>query len=197
MRRTVLPSIIVSLLIIVGASSVRADLTPPASPANTPGRQTRAATRTSLTVVPDAKVSEARLEISGDTLRQLSALANGSQDQSLVLGWSNPQQTIIAGLFLMLSVSFAGVWFARSRHRRNQKVAASLLLAALVLGTAAVGINANIAPPSISNWRGLPKALNEGRATNGSVTVEIVADGSGIKLIIPMTSTTGRRAKEE
>ena len=184
MQHTLIP-LIVFFLILAGSGVAQADVVPPPSPANT--SQTNPATRATLTIVPDSKVSEARLEISGDTLRQLTALANGSQSQSLGLGLGSiPQQTVIAGLFLMLSVSFAGVWFARSRHRRNQKVSASLVLAALVLGAAAVAINANIAPPRVGNWRELPKALNEGRATTGSIEVKLAADGSGIRLVLPM-----------
>src|SRR5712692_5676247 len=71
---------------------------------------------TGLTVVPDSKSYEARLQISQETLKRIQATgANNGGPPSVVQGLMHSStKTIMAGLFMFLAVSFAGVWFARS-----------------------------------------------------------------------------------
>src|SRR5262252_3387393 len=81
----------------------------------------------SLIVTSDAKASEARLIISEGTLKSLQDdMANrgkGSLGQQIM---HSSTRTIMAGLFMFLAVSFAGVWFARSGKQRSHKAIAAV-----------------------------------------------------------------------
>src|SRR6266481_3660801 len=67
---------------------------------------------TSMTVIPDKKAYEARLQISQDSLNELkAALANTTVDNSMRRQIANsPARTVIAGLCLFLSLSIGGIW---------------------------------------------------------------------------------------
>jgi hypothetical protein len=143
---------------------------------------------TGLTVVPDANRYEARLQISQETLNYLRAAVNNSalNESPLQRIAHSSTRTIIAGLFLFLSVSFAGVWLVRSGHSMSQKAVAAIVLAVAVFGAAAIITHANAGPPGYLRWANLPQALTEGRATSGGLDIEIVPDGNGMKLIVPL-----------
>jgi len=153
--------------------------------------------RTSLIVIPDSKATVGHLQISQSSLREMrAALANTPDNQSP--GKESIAQSIahsstrtaIAGLFMFLSLSFAGVWLARSVKTRGQKAVAALLMGAAVIGAGAIITRANAGPPSSFFWRKLPQNLSKGNPTYGGVDIEIVpdpTDGTGMKLIIPST----------
>jgi uncharacterized membrane protein YeiB len=144
---------------------------------------------TSLTVKPDSKASEARLQISQSTLQSIAhEAANTSSNQSMTQRLIHSStRTMIAGLFMFLAVSFAGVWFARSSQRRNNKAIAAVIVIAAVFGLATVIVRANAGPPGYVRWQGLPQNLKDGKATGGGVDIEIVpGDDSEIKLIVPL-----------
>jgi hypothetical protein len=146
---------------------------------------------TGLEVVPDAKVYEARLQISQATLQRLrEAAANTSANQSVThrMMASGPR-TIMAGLFMFLAVSFAGIWLARSGQRRSQKIAAGLVLGIAVLGAATIIVRANAGPPGSYYWKNLPENLTKGASTSGGLDIEIVPGDERIKLIVPMKNT--------
>lgn len=164
-----------------------ADIARP-KPSPSTEKEGRIVFHTGLTIVPDANLYEARLRISQSSLQELrAALADVQTNQSMIQRLSHSStRTIMAGLFLFLSVAFAGVWLARSGQRRSHKVIAAVLLCAAVIGAATVITRANAGPPGSYRWRGLPQALSEGRATQGGLDIEIVPDGEGMKLIIPL-----------
>lgn len=145
---------------------------------------------TSLTIVPDSKAYEARLQISQSSLQELrAALENTPGNESMAerIAYSSPR-TILAGLFMFLSLSFAGVWLARSVQTCGQKAIAALLLCTAVIGAAAIITRANAGPPGSYLWRKLPQNLTKGTPTNGGIDIEIVPDtngGSGMRLIMP------------
>ena len=146
---------------------------------------------TGLEIVPDAKVYEARLQISQETLQRIrEATGNTSANQSVTrrIMASGPG-TIMAGLFMFLAVSFAGVWLARSGQRRSQKIAAGLVLGIAVLGAAAIIVRANAGPPGSYYWKKLPDNLTKGESTSGGLDIEIVPGDGRIKLIVPMKNT--------
>ena len=151
----------------------------------------RVVLHTSLTIVPDSKAYEARLQIQQHSLQELrAALANtpGSESMAQSIARSSTR-TMLAGLCMFLSLSFAGVWLARSVQTRGQKVVAALLLGTAVLGAAAIIAQANAGPPGSYLWRKLPQNLGKGTPTYGGIDIEIVPDandGSGMKLIIPI-----------
>jgi hypothetical protein len=146
---------------------------------------------TSLTVVPDSKAYEARLQISQSSLQELrAALADAPGNGSLTQSISrSATRTIVAGVFMFLSLSFAGIWLARSAQTRSQKAIVAVLFCTAVFSAGAVMTQANAGPPSSFYWKKLPQNLSKGAPTNGGIDIEVVADssdGSGMKLIIPM-----------
>jgi hypothetical protein len=146
---------------------------------------------TGLTVVTDPKAYEARLQISQDTLKHIQegAGSSGGTESVTQRVMHSSTRTIMAGLFMFLAVSFAGVWFARSSQRRNRKAIAAVLLIAAVFGLGTVMVRANAGPPGYIRWQNLPQALKDGKPTSGGVNIEIVpGDESQIKLIVPLRS---------
>lgn len=147
---------------------------------------------TGLTVVPDNKAWEAKLQISQSSLQELrAALANQPGNDSMARRLTRSStQTIVAGLFMFLSLSFAGVWLARSVQSRGRKTMAALLMGVAALGAAAIIVKANAGPPGSYYWKKLPQNLSQGKETHGGLDIEIVpdaADGSsGMKLILPI-----------
>lgn len=143
---------------------------------------------TSLLVTPDSKAYEARLQISQETLKHIQeATANNGGTESLSQRvMHSSTKTIMAGFFMFLAVSFAGVWFARSSQRRNHKAAAAVVLVAIVFGVATVIVRANAGPPGYLRWQGLPQNLTKGRPTGGGLQIEIVPGEDGMKLIVPL-----------
>ena len=147
---------------------------------------------TSMTVKPDPKAYEARLQISQSTLQRIAHEAGNlsSNDSMTERLMHSSGRTMMAGLFMFLAVSFAGVWFARSSQRRNHKAIAAVILIAMVFGLATVIVRANAGPPGYLRWQGLPQNLKDGKATGGGVNIEIVpGDDSEIRLIVPLRNT--------
>ena len=174
-------------LLVATASPAYGDI---ARPKPSPERP-KIVLHTSLTIVPDTKAWEARLQISQSSLQELrAALSNMPANESMAQRVANSStRTMLAGLFMFLSLSFAGVWLARSVQTRGQKTIAALLLSTAAIGAAAIIAQANAGPPSSFYWRKLPQNLSKGAPTNGGIDIEIVPDpndGSGMKLIVPM-----------
>lgn len=176
-------------LTAISTQSVNADLAKPPKPADKPGKMVL---HTSLEIVPDAKVYDARLQISESDLKSFQAALGGAQGNTPIVASiaQSPVRTIVAGLLMFLSVSIAGILFARSSSfGRTQKTVATVLLVVAVLGAAAIITRGNAGPPGSYRWRNLPQALAEGKATLGSVDIEIVPDGAlngRMRLIIPL-----------
>lgn len=178
------------ILCLVAAMAITsyADIARP-KPSPSP-QQPRIVLHTSLTIVPDNKAYEARLQISQSSLQELrAALSNTPGNESMAQRIAHSStRTMLAGLFMFLSLSFAGVWLARSVQTRGQKAIAALLMGAAVIGAATIIARANAGPPGSWLWRKLPQNLSKGAPTNGGIDIEIVPDpndGSGMKLIIP------------
>ena len=148
---------------------------------------------TGLTVTSDPKAYEARLQISQETLKHLqNAAANNGGDGSMVQRvMHSSTRTIMAGTFMFLAVSFAGIWFARSGQRRNHKAIAAVFLVAIVFGIATVIVRANAGPPGYIRWQNLPQSLKDGKETAGGVQIELVPGDDNIKLIIPLRNKSG------
>jgi heme A synthase len=177
---------VISLMLLTAITAYADIARPKPSPA---APEPKYVTNTGMQIVPDAKAYGARLQISQATLNQLRETMNAgttsrSFTERIVNGSTN---TIMAGLFLFMSLSFAGVWLARSNSKgRNHKAAAAALMIVAVVGVAAIITRANTGPPPGWAWRNLPKNLNDGKGTTGSVDIEIVPDGVGVKLIVPV-----------
>ncbi|MGH9928041.1 MAG: hypothetical protein ACREA9_02310 [Pyrinomonadaceae bacterium] len=164
---------------------------PKESPSPSPALP-RIVLHTRLVVVPDNKAWEARLQISQSSLQELrAALGDTPGNESMAQGIVHSStRTILAGVFMFLSLSFAGVWLGRSMQTRGQKAVAVLLFGAAVIGSAAIIAQANAGPPGSFYWKKLPQNLSKGAPTSGGVDIEIVPDGdigsSGMKLILPI-----------
>lgn len=199
-----------TLWFLAGSVQTHADLAPPRPQPSPPPKYLL---NTGMVVVPDSKAYQARLEISQEALNELrTALANlpadssprGSHDGSRAGSFAqsisgSSGRTILAGLFLFLSLSFTGVWLARGGSGRSQRVAAAVLMGAAVIGAAAIITRGNAGPPPSYLWRNLSKNLTAGKPTQGSVDIEVVAEGKGIKFIIPVAASSGsnKRSDEE
>ena len=181
-------SLCIFCLLLLLAIPAYADIAKP-RPAPSP-EVPRVVLHTSLTIVPDSKAYEARLQISESQLQELrAALGTTTPTQSLATRVAHSStRTMLAGVFMFLSLSFAGVWLARSVQTRGRKVMAALLVGTAALGAAAIIVNANAGPPGSYYWKKLPQNFSKGQPTNGGIDIEIVPDGSQgaqMKLIIP------------
>lgn len=163
---------------------------PTPSPATSP-QPPRIVFHTRLAIVPDPKAWEARLQISQSDLEELRAALGTTSGNEALSGRiaRSSTRTILAGLFMFLSLSFAGVWLARSVQPRGQKAITVILFGTAVIGAAAIISQANAGPPGSYYWKKLPQNLTKGAPTNGGLNIVVVpdgSDGSGMKLIIPM-----------
>jgi hypothetical protein len=146
---------------------------------------------TALEVATDANAYDARLQIPRARLGELrAALANEGGDElgARTITYSS-SRTIIAGLFLFISLSVGGVWLARTGHSRGQKIVAVLMLGTAVIAATAIITQANAGPPPGYVWRNLSQNLNTGRSTHGPLKIEIVDEGTGVRLILPLKIT--------
>ena len=176
-----------ALLVLCTVTIARADIARP-EPKPTQPRPSKHVLTTGLEIVPDSKTYNARLQISEAALRELrEATSGGTTTQSFgqrITG--SASNTIVAGLFLFLSISFGGVWLARSSgNARSHKAVAAILVACATLSTAAIIAQGNAGPPPSYLWRNLTKNLSTSKTTSGPINVEIVTEGDGIKLIVP------------
>ena len=145
-----------------------------------------------LTITTDPKASEARLIISADTLKNLQE-AGARNDGGAALSQRithSSSRTIMAGLFMFLAISFAGIWLARSNQRRNTKAIAAAILVGVIFGIGTIMVRANAGPPGYIRWQNLPQALKDGKETSGGVSIEVVPGHDNLQLIIPMRKSS-------
>lgn len=159
-----------------------------ARPKPSPVAEARMILSSGLEIVTDQKAFEARLQIPQDAFKRMQegAAESGATTSLGTRVINNSTRTMMAGVFMFLAVSFAGVWLARSGQRRNPKALVAVLLLAGFLGIATVIVRANAGPPGYIRWQNLPQSLKEGKPTYGGVSVEIVPGDGNIKLIIPL-----------
>jgi len=189
MKRTLILSAAICALLTSGIYAFGDIARPKVSPAP---KEPKTVLYTSLSVAPDAKLYEARLQISQQTLQEITKEAGKmSSNQSMTERLMHSStRTIMAGLFMFLAVSFAGVWLARSAQTRNHKAVAAVFMIAGCVGLATVIVRANAGPPGYVYWQSLPNNLSQGKPTTAGVNIEIVpGDDSTIKLIVPMRNT--------
>ena len=141
-----------------------------------------------LTITSDPKAFEARLVISEDTLKNLqeAGARNGGEAALSQQIMHSSSRTIMAGVFMFLAISFAGIWFARSGQSRNTKAIAAVILVGLSFGVGTIIVRANAGPPGYIRWQNLPQNLKDGKDTAGGVSIEVVPGHDNMQLIIPM-----------
>ena len=181
------------LIVLSTAFVVHADIPKP-KPSQKSGNTT---IFSSLEIVPDPKANNAKLQIHQSDLKALRAALDGqSTNTTLATSISHiGPRTIVAGVLLFLSLSFGGVWLARTSRsgatlNRGQKTVAVLLVTAATLGAAAIITRGNAGPPPAYRWKNLPTALAAGESTAGPVMIEVIPDdpntGTGMVLTIPL-----------
>ena len=144
-----------------------------------------------LTITTDPKAYEARLVISEYTLKNLQeAGSRNGGGAALSQITHSSTRTIMAGMFMFLAISFAGIWFARSTKQRNTKVIAAVLLVGVIFGIGTMIVRANAGPPGYIRWQNLPQALKDGKDTTGGVSIEVVPGEDEMKLIIPVRKSS-------
>jgi|RhiMethySRZTD1v2_1073278.scaffolds.fasta_scaffold33273_7 hypothetical protein len=190
------------LLFLTFTTIVDADLAKPKQSPTT--NQNRVVLHTSLEIAPDSKIYDARLQIPQSQLNDLRAALDSAAGNATIAAsiTGHPTRTIVAGSLLFLSLSFAGVWLARSRNKpggsRTSKAIVAAVIAVATIGAAAIITRGNAGPPGYYRWRTLPQALSDGHSTAGGVDIEIVADDpnsrSGLKLLIPLRK--GKQGEE-
>ena len=143
---------------------------------------------TGMTITSDSKAYEARLQISENTLKRLQEAAgrNGETTSLSQRIMHSSGRTMMAGVFMFLAISFAGVWFARSSQRRNHKAVAGVLLIAIIFGVATVIVRANAGPPGYIRWQNLPQSLKDGKDTSGGLMIEVIPGDENMKLVLPL-----------
>jgi hypothetical protein len=161
-------------------------------------QQSKFMLRRKLEIVPDEKAWQARLQISQSDLQELRAALDGAGSNTTVAASiaQSPTRTLIAGVLLFLSVSFAGVWLARrsrtSASGKSKAVAAAILVVAM-LGAAAIITRGNAGPPpGYWSWMKLSKNFSQGKLTSGDFMIEVVPDQPdrppSVRLLIPYNS---------
>ncbi|HEY9404832.1 MAG TPA: hypothetical protein VIQ24_19400 [Pyrinomonadaceae bacterium] len=172
---------------------------PPPTPTQTPQKVRRAASlpaaRMSIESRNDA--TEARLQIPRNLLRQLRAEIDGdaASDAATATDSLRSTRTIIAGVFLSLSLAFAGVFIARTRSRGAKQAAAVALVVFAATGALAFKTFANARPPEPRplDAGSLKLATTPDAELNGVIRVEVVDENNVFKLIVPAAPMTGRK----
>ena len=181
-------SLLLFCVLLTAVSAVHADVPKP----KTPDKAAKQILRTGLEIVPDAKVYEAKLQISQSQLQSFRAALEGAPGNPPVVGGIavSAPRTIIAGLLMFLAISIGGILLARSASfGRTRKATAAIIIVVVVLGAAAIITRGNAGPPGSYRWRNLPQALAKGEPTTGGVDIEVVPDDQlqgRMRLIIPL-----------
>ena len=189
------------VVVLTAAVVIRADIAKP-KPAPSEGKMIYS----SLQIVPDPKANNARLEIQQSVFTDLRASIDGTKADVLAANITRSgTRTIIAGVLLFLSVSFAGVWLARasrssSGFARGQKAVAIVIIAVATLGAAAIITRGNAGPPPAYRWRTLVNQLAAGQPLAGPIEVVVVPDdpnaSTSIRLIMPIKKQNSKGEDE-
>jgi hypothetical protein len=191
-----------ALLLIVAASPAFADIALP-DPRRKPERIGDVRTDlpfSRMTIERVDGLREARLQIPRSQLSRMGAAAGIEEPGAQSGNWKGAG-TVVAGLFLSLAVVLTGVLLVRTRRRGVVvgRAAAAVLVCAGAAGLAAVAAYANAAPPlgyRVQNPGTLIKAVS-GQSLKGSIRIEVVEDGTEIKLLVPAVKAERNGDEEE
>jgi hypothetical protein len=186
--------LLVLMLLSVSSLTALADIAKPTTP-----KPKAIDTFLSIRLQSDAK--EARLIIPKSQLMELRAQLDqlgGPNDTAAAFtasGMGSRLPTIVAGLFLTLSIVFAGLWFARS-GRLAPGTGSSMILLAVIMaaGSAATLVYGNAGPPpearSITG-KMFTQAVHMYGFGSGQIKLETSDDpNQRLELIVPDPKTT-------
>ena len=151
--------------------------------------ETKTVAYSRLTIVADNKPWDATLQISEGALKRIQeGAARRGDSASLTQSITHSStRTIMAGLFMFLALSFAGVWLARPEQSQNARAIAAVLVVASIIAFATVMVRANAGPTGYIYWHNLPQSLKDGKETSGGLNIQIVpGDDAEMKLLIPL-----------
>ena len=169
----------VAVVLLASPAVVRADIPGPGPRPRPPVPAPQPAADKSVPMVievVDGKPAPAKLVIPKKFAGTMKAAIDANSDSAVAENAPSRLPTVLAGVFLMLSLAFTGLWVVRSRGIFGGKLVAGVLvgLGLLAAGTAAAW--ANRAPPRLPPE---PVADNSSR-----VIIEIVDQGETVKLIL-------------
>jgi hypothetical protein len=179
--------LVVSALLLTGTTIALADIPNPDPPKKSPDSMTR------MRIVLDADQKQAKLVIPRSLLQQMRAGADGENATGSAAfsgGLSlNRTQTLAAGVFLSLALSFTGLWFitkSKGSARLKNITVASLAVSGLLL--TGMVVRANAGPPTVARSLTSKVLIQEAQwyGVYGQVTVEVTNDGDEIKLVVPL-----------
>jgi len=175
----------VAVVLLASATVVRADIPGPGPRPKPPVPAPQPVADKSVPLVievVDGKPAPAKLVIPKKLAGTMKAAIDANSDSAVAENAPSRLPTVLAGVFLMLSLAFTGLWVVRSRGIFGGKLAAGVLvgLGLLVAGTAIAW--ANKAPPPLPP----EKAANN----HDRVIIEIVDQGETVKLILHKSQVT-------
>jgi hypothetical protein len=183
-------------VLLAAASPAFADIALPKKPGADPNEIRRDLPTARMTIERVEGLREARLQIPRSRLQEMGL---GAGVEAGGAGFKSAG-TIVGGVFISLAVVLTGLLLVRSRRGlRVGRAAAGLALCVCAAGVAAVTAYANLAPPPGLRPQDpgtLVKAVT-GAPLAGSIRVEIVDEGTGIKLLVPARARTNRGDEEE
>jgi hypothetical protein len=186
-------------LLLAAASPAFADIALPKRPGADLNEIRRDLPAARMTIERVEGLREARLQIPRSRLQEMGLAAGIEAGGAQGAGFKSAG-TIVGGAFISLAVVLTGLLLVRSRRGlRVGRAAAGLALCACAVAVAAVTAYANLAPPPglrPQNPGTLVKAVT-GAPLSGAIRVEVVDEGTEIKLLVPARARNERGDEEE
>jgi hypothetical protein len=186
-------------LLLAVASPAFADIALPKRPGNDPNEVRRDLPSARMTIERVEGLREARLQIPRSRLQELNLAAGvgpgGAQSASL-----KSAGTVVGGALISLAFVLTGLLLVRSRRRvALGRATAAVIVCACAAGAAAVAAYANAGPPPGFRAQDPGTLVNavKGVPLAGSIRVEVVDEGSEIKLLVPAVKARNGRGDEE
>ena len=138
-----------------------------------------------------AGVTDARLIVPRSLLQQLRASIDENDQQdaaSMTSGGGPNSRTIVAGIFMSLSIAFGGVWLMRSGKSTGKLVRTSAAMVLICACGVATGIalgNAGPPPAARSLTSKILSSELQWWGANGQVYVDVSDEGDQITLVLP------------
>jgi hypothetical protein len=196
----------VAALLLFASSNAFADIAlpkPPKAPSYSPndGEIRRDLPYSRMSIERVEGLREARLQIPRSQLERLGVAAGTVGGGGPHASSARTFGTVVAGLFISFGVALTGLMLLRSRRRGmgvGRATAAALVACACAAGLAGVAAYANAGPPPGYHQQdpGTLVRAASGGALAGSIRVEVVEEGTEIKLLVP-AKARARGGEEE
>lgn len=185
-------------LLLAAASPAFADIALPRQPSRNNNEVRYDLPFSRMTIERVEGLREARLQIPRSQLERMNAAA-GIGDGGGASASLKSAGTVVGGVFISLAFVLTGLLLVRSRRRvALGRATAALVVCAVAAGAAAVAAYANVPAPHYRQQDPgtLVRAVT-GAPLAGSIRVEVVDEGTEIKLLVPSKPRAGRHDEEE